>query len=90
MPLTQEFVSISDPRSTRHKRHDLSELLTVAVCAVLKGKVRKSNGLSGSMSDAGCSGQLPISVRHVSRLTERRPKWHRKHCLPHPAYQAMR
>jgi len=37
MPLTQVFVSISDPRSTRHKRHDLSELLTVAVCAVLSG-----------------------------------------------------
>ena len=37
MPLKQVFVSISDPRSTRHKRHDLSELLTVAVCAVLSG-----------------------------------------------------
>lgn len=37
MPLTQVFVSISDPRSPRHKRHDLSELLTVAVCAVLSG-----------------------------------------------------
>lgn len=37
MPLTQVFVSISDPRSVRHKRHDLSELLTVAVCAVLSG-----------------------------------------------------
>ncbi|PZA14217.1 ISAs1 family transposase, partial [Parazoarcus communis] len=35
MPLTQVFVSISDPRSTRQVRHDLSELLTVAVCAVL-------------------------------------------------------
>lgn len=31
MPLTQVFVSISDPRSTRQVRHDLSELLTVAV-----------------------------------------------------------
>jgi len=28
MPLTQVFVAISDPRSARHKRHDLSELLT--------------------------------------------------------------
>lgn len=37
MPLTQVLVSISDPRSTRHKRHDLTELLTVAVCAVLSG-----------------------------------------------------
>ncbi len=37
MPLTQVFVSISDPRSARHKRHDLAELLTVAVCAVLSG-----------------------------------------------------
>lgn len=37
MPLTQVFVSISDPRSARHRRHDLSELLTVAVCAVLSG-----------------------------------------------------
>ena len=37
MPLTQVFVSISDPRSTRHTRHDLAELLTVAVCAVLSG-----------------------------------------------------
>ena len=35
MPLTQVFVSISDPRSARQVRHDLSELLTVAVCAVL-------------------------------------------------------
>ena len=35
MPLTQIFVSISDPRSARQVRHDLSELLTVAVCAVL-------------------------------------------------------
>ena len=32
-------------------------------------KDRKSNGLSGSMADAGCSRQLPISGRHVSRLT---------------------
>jgi predicted transposase YbfD/YdcC len=37
MPLTQVFVSISDPRSARHMRHDLVELLTVAVCAVLSG-----------------------------------------------------
>ena len=37
MPLTQVFVSVPDPRSKRHKRHDLSELLTVAVCAVLSG-----------------------------------------------------
>lgn len=37
MPLTQVFVSISDPRSARHSRHDLAELLTVAVCAVLSG-----------------------------------------------------
>lgn len=37
MPLTQVFVSISDPRSARHTRHDLAELLTVAVCAVLSG-----------------------------------------------------
>lgn len=35
MPLTQVFVSISDPRSARQVRHDLSELLTVAVCGVL-------------------------------------------------------
>ena len=35
MPLTQVFVSIPDPRSARQVRHDLSELLTVAVCAVL-------------------------------------------------------
>ena len=34
-PLTQVFVSISDPRSARQVRHDLSELLTVAVCVVL-------------------------------------------------------
>lgn len=37
MPLTQVFVSISDPRSARHKRHDLAELMTIAVCAVLSG-----------------------------------------------------
>lgn len=37
MPLTQVFVSISDPRSARHTRYDLAELLTVAVCAVLSG-----------------------------------------------------
>lgn len=37
MPLQQVFISISDPRSTRHKRHDLAELLTIAVCAVLSG-----------------------------------------------------
>lgn len=35
MPLQQVFVSINDPRSARHVRHDLGELLTVAVCAVL-------------------------------------------------------
>ncbi len=35
MPLTEVFVSISDPRSARQIRHDLSELLTVAVCAAL-------------------------------------------------------
>ena len=37
MPLTQVFVSVCDPRSKRHARHDLSELRTVAVCAVLSG-----------------------------------------------------
>ena len=37
MPLTQVFVSVSDPRSARHARHDLAELLTVAVRAVLTG-----------------------------------------------------
>jgi len=37
MPLSQVFVSIEDPRSARHVRHDLSELLTVAVCAMLCG-----------------------------------------------------
>lgn len=35
MPLQEVFVSINDPRSARHVRHDLGELLTVAVCAVL-------------------------------------------------------
>jgi hypothetical protein len=35
MPLTQMFVAISSPCSTRPGRHDLSELLTVAACAVL-------------------------------------------------------
>ena len=34
----QVFVSISDPRSTRHMQpHDLAELLTVVVCAALSG-----------------------------------------------------
>ena len=37
MPLMQVFVSISDPRSRRHTQHDLAELLTVVVCAVLSG-----------------------------------------------------
>lgn len=37
MALRQVFVSISDPRSARQVRHDLAELLTVAVCAVLCG-----------------------------------------------------
>ncbi|MDD2990694.1 MAG: ISAs1 family transposase [Zoogloea sp.] len=37
MPLTQVFVSISDPRSKRHTQHDLAELLSVMVCAVLSG-----------------------------------------------------
>lgn len=37
MPLMQVFVSISDPRSKRHTQHDLAELLTVVVCAVLSG-----------------------------------------------------
>lgn len=36
-PLQQVFVSIPDPRSARQVRHDLAELLTVAVCAVLCG-----------------------------------------------------
>lgn len=35
MPLAKVFVTIQDPRSSRQVRHDLSELLTVAVCAVL-------------------------------------------------------
>ncbi|MBK7645755.1 MAG: hypothetical protein IPJ12_00860 [Betaproteobacteria bacterium] len=35
------------------------------------------------MADAGCSRQSPILGRHLSRLTERRPKWHRKHYLMH-------
>lgn len=35
LPLTQVFVSIPDPRNSRQIRHDLSELLTVAACAVL-------------------------------------------------------
>ena len=33
--LSEVFVSVPDPRSKRQARHDLSELLTVAVCAVL-------------------------------------------------------
>lgn len=37
MPVSEVFVSIPDPRSQRHAKHDLSELLTVAVCAVLCG-----------------------------------------------------
>ena len=37
MPVSEVFVSVPDPRSKRHARHDLSELLTVAVCAVLCG-----------------------------------------------------
>jgi len=37
MPLMQVFVSVSDPRSKRHTQHDLAELLTVVVCAVLSG-----------------------------------------------------
>lgn len=36
-PLTWVFVSICDPRSARQVRHDLAELLAVAVCAVLCG-----------------------------------------------------
>jgi predicted transposase YbfD/YdcC len=36
-PLMRVFVSISDPRSARQVRHDLAELLAVAVCAVLCG-----------------------------------------------------
>ena len=40
-------------------------------------------GFRGSMAAAGCSRQSPISVRHESRLTERHPKWDRKHCLMH-------
>jgi hypothetical protein len=35
--LTQGGVSISEPRSVRHTRHDLAELLTVAVCPVFSG-----------------------------------------------------
>jgi hypothetical protein len=37
MPVSEVFVSIPDPRSQAHAKHDLSELLTVAVCAVLCG-----------------------------------------------------
>lgn len=32
MPLSEVFVSIPDPRSKRHAKRDLSELLTVAWC----------------------------------------------------------
>jgi predicted transposase YbfD/YdcC len=35
--MSEVFVSLPDPRSKRHAKHDLSELLTVAVCAVLCG-----------------------------------------------------
>ena len=35
MQLMQVFVSISDSRSARQVRHDLSELLMVAMCTVL-------------------------------------------------------
>jgi hypothetical protein len=56
---------------------------SLKLCTLGGTKDRKSNGLSGSMADAGCSRQSPIAVRHVSRLTERRPKWDRKHCLMH-------
>jgi len=37
MPLSEVFVTVPDPRGARQTRHDLSELLTVAVCAVLCG-----------------------------------------------------
>lgn len=56
MPLTQLFVSISDPRSVRQVRYDLSELLTVAVCCAVRtnsptsrqGAHRLAAGLSGA------------------------------------------
>ena len=38
VPLLKDvFVSVPDPRSARQTRHNLSELLAVAVCAVLCG-----------------------------------------------------
>ena len=36
-PLMEVFVAICDPRSARQTRHNLAELLSVAVCAVLCG-----------------------------------------------------
>ena len=75
MPLTQVFVSISDPRSARHKRHDLAELLTVAVCAVLSGVDdfvdielwgdAKIDWLRGFMKLVSPTGTLePVDDRH--------------------------
>jgi len=37
MALSKVFVSIEDPRSARHVRHNLAELLMIAVCAMLCG-----------------------------------------------------
>ena len=46
-----------------------------------KGKDRKFNGVSGSMADAGCSHQSPLSGWHASQFAERPAESHLKHCL---------
>ena len=42
---------------------------------------RKFNGLSGSMADAGCGHQSPLSGWHASQFAERPAESHPKHCL---------
>ena len=64
MPLTQVFVSISDPRSARQVRHDLSELLTVAVCAVLCS----ADEFSDIEAQGSRSYPRDINRRHPHRL----------------------
>jgi hypothetical protein len=69
MPLTQVFVSISDPRSARHTRHDLAELLTVAVCAVLLGVATL---LTSSCGPRPSSSSSTKSTRKAEALVRQR------------------
>ena len=62
--LVEHFASVPDPRIERHRWHKLSDILVIAVCAVLCG---------ASMLRVLAPHQFRLRVIRASRRLTRRP-----------------